>query len=84
MYQVFMVFLNSLCEMTPHLTIIIRPCSLHRKGNMIQCDPTIHIFLIIHEVELRAMKLLVEKEKKKNPNNSAIVNNFMNILNHNI
>lgn len=51
--------------MASSLTVIIRPCSLHGKWNMIQYDPTTHIFYTIHEVEERATKLQAAKETNK-------------------
>lgn len=49
--------------MASSLTVIIRPCSLRGKWNMIQYDPKPHIFYTIHEVEERATKLQAAKKE---------------------
>lgn len=57
--------------MEPDMTIIIRPCSLHRKRNIIQCDITTHIFFIIHGVELTAAKLQAAKKQTNKQKNET-------------
>lgn len=49
--------------MASSLTVIVGPCSLHGKRNMIQYDPTAHILYTIHEVEERATKLQAAKKE---------------------